>query len=874
MVDEIHAQPDPMDAWNDTAAPYPRDEGVHHLVARQAARTPLRTAVEFEADHLSFHDLDERANRLAHHLIGLGVGPGVLVGVCVERSLEMVVGLLAVLRAGGAYVPLDPTYPPDRVAYMLSHSNAPVLLTQERLVSQLPDTTATTLCIDRDWPDIALAPATPPQVGFDPEGPAYVIYTSGSTGLPKGVQIPHRALVNFLTTMGRRPGLEPDDVLVAVTTLSFDIAGLELWLPLITGARLVVASRQVAADARQLAALVEASGASTMQATPTTWQLLVNDGWRGRAGFRALCGGEPLPVALAEALLARGVELWNLYGPTETTIWSTVDQVRAGEAVTIGRPIGNTTLYVLDPELQQVPVGTPGELHIGGDGLALGYLHADDLTAERFIPHPFDPTPGARIYKTGDLARWRPDGRVEHLGRLDHQVKIRGFRIELGEIETVLGRDPSVATTVVVAREDVPGEKRLVAYATAAPGATPSGPELRKLIAAKLPSYMVPTAVVVLDTFPLTPNGKIDRKALPAPESVARADDERLAPRTALEVRLKALWEDVLGVAPIGITEDFFELGVTSITAARLFARIEAELGADLPLGSVFEAPTIERLAAVLQGGAAGERWSSLVRIQPDGSKPPLFCVHGGAGTILHLHALSRRLGGDQPFYGLQMRGLYGKQAPHGRIEDMATHYLRELREVQPTGPYHLAGYCFGGIVAYEMAQQLVRDGEQVALVAMFNGAAPAYLRAHPGPISRHPLPTGPAPSAWDRHVTTLKVEVRKAQIRALVALRRPVPESLRDQAFFRICYRAERAYDPQPYPGTIVQFRSAGLFDDPQLGWGGLPAAGIEDFEVPGEHLDQREAMREPLVGFVGEHLAECLERAHRRHATLRVGA
>ncbi|MCA1843793.1 MAG: phosphopantetheine-binding protein, partial [Actinobacteria bacterium] len=425
---------------------------------------------------------------------------------------------------------------------------------------------------------------------------------------------------------------------------------------------------------------------------------------------------------------------------------------------------------------------------------------------------------------------------------------------------------PAVGAAVVTAREDVPGDPRLVAYVLPRPGTAgvdlPAA--LRRHASSILPTYMVPSAVVLLDAFPLTPNGKVDRRALPSPADAAPPPTEVVAPQTPMEKRLTALWEEVLGMAPISTRVDFFDLGVSSVTAARLFARIEVELGARLPLGSLFRAPTIEALAAVLESGGDAERWTSLVPIQPQGDRPPLFCVHGGAGTILHLHALARRLGPRQPFYGLQMQGLYGAERPHRRVVDMADHYLAEVRQVQPHGPYRLGGYCFGGIVAYEMACRLVAEGEEVALLAMFNGAAPAYLRRHPEPISRR-VPDRPPPPALKRRVRRLKERVRRAQMDLLAASGRPVPEHLRDRFFTRVCFRAERAYEPPPYPGVVTQFRSAGLFDEP-LGWEGLAAGGVEEHEVPGEHLDQRQAMQEPLVGFVAERLAARLTAAGAR--------
>jgi amino acid adenylation domain-containing protein len=870
--------------WNQTRADYPR-ACLHELIADRAAATPDAIAVQFEDTRLTYAELDGSANQLAHHLQGLGVGPEVLVGICVERSAQMVVGLLGILKAGGGYVPIDPAYPDDRQAFMLESSAAPVIITEARLRDSLPASDAKIVCIDSEWATIARHPSVPPPSPSDPEQLAYVIYTSGSTGQPKGVQIQHRALVNFLVTMQATPGLTADDTLLAVTTLSFDIAGLELYLPLITGARVVIAPAATTSDPRGLAELLSDSGATVMQATPTTWRMLAESGWTPPAGMRALCGGEALPVALADSLVDLGLELWNMYGPTETTIWSTCCQVSTrGKALTIGRPIANTSLYILDARLQPVPVGVAGELWIGGDGLARGYRGRDDLTSERFVPDPFA-DPGARMYRTGDLARYRPDAAVEFLGRIDNQVKVRGFRIELGEIETVLANHPAVNSAVVVARGSG-GQAELAAYVIPL-GVPVASRALRQYLTQQLPAYMVPSTVTALEGFPLTPNGKVDRKALPEPARERSEDQALVAPRTDLERRLVGIWERELGISPIGVTDDFFDLGVTSIVAATLFAAIEHELGDSLPLGAIFRAPTIEALAELLEGAETNARWSSLIPIQPQGTKPPIFCIHGGAGTILHLAALARRLGPDQPFYGLQSRGLYGGATPLRSVEEMASHYLSEMREVWPSGPWYLAGYCFGTIVAFELAQQLSAAGEEVRMVAMFNGPSPSWIAKwnwygnQPSYRARHPKPAPPPPAAVARRRTGLDLlpprlkraireprrfltgfvwELRKPLTRIALALGRPVPENRREEFFMELHAKAERRYGATPYAGDLMVFYGEGLYEDPSLGWDGLGAAGVRTYAVPGQHENNRQAMMEPTVGFVAERIEEYL--------------
>jgi thioesterase domain-containing protein/acyl carrier protein len=652
----------------------------------------------------------------------------------------------------------------------------------------------------------------------------------------------------------------------------------------------VIAPKAVAADPRRLAACIEGAGATIVQATPTTWRMLVDSGWSGRPGLKALCGGEVLPTVLAEQLIERGLELWNMYGPTETTIWSAISPVRAGEPLTIGRPIANTTFYILDDALQPTPVGVAGELHIGGDGLARGYLNQPELTAERFVPHPFDPGGGARLYKTGDLARYRADGTVECLGRRDHQVKVRGFRIELGEIETALTRHAGVAAAVAVTREDEQGDVLLVGYVACFPDEQVTPHELRRWLTTLLPDYMVPSAIVVLEELPLTPNGKIDRKTLLELRVERSAESSYIAPRTAVEQRLVAIWEDELDITPIGVGDDFFDLGVTSIVAARVFARLERELATEMPLGALFQAPTIERLALLVENRAqpGDGRWTSLVPIQPNGSRPSLFCVHGGAGTILHLQPLARRLGPEQPFYGLQARGLYGGATPSRTVEEMSAHYLRELRTVQPNGPYYLGGYCFGAIVAFDMAQCLLRDGEDVDLLVVFNGPSPSWIARY-GSIGGQPSKRALSPAPPSRRlarrvvgVLTSPAKIRRWMLHLAwrfrarfvdrlrwsmtIALDRPLPEDIREIAFLELAARAERRYKPSPYPGRMVVFYGDGVYEDPALGWTGL-ASSVDTIAVPGPHRGNRTLMAEPAVDVVAGRLKEIL-------ATARTGA
>jgi amino acid adenylation domain-containing protein len=587
--------------WNATDAPEAVGTPVPRLFEVQAVRTPDAPAARFEGQCLSYRELNGRVNRLAHHLQRNGTGPGVLVGVCVERSLEMLIAILAVMKAGGAYVPLDPAYPADRLEFMLQDAQISLVVIQAPLLDRVSIQPPTrVLCVDRDACAIEAESEDNLQGGVSLDDLAYVIYTSGSTGRPKGVQIAHRSLANVLAGFRETVEARDRDVLVAVTTLSFDIAGLELLLPLVAGAQVVVASREVAADPAKLMALLAETGATIMQATPTTWRMLLEAGWRGARGLRILCGGEAFPPELAERLLATGASVWNVYGPTETTIWSTAHRVESGDGpVPIGRPIANTRTYVLDTNGEPVPIGVPGELYIGGAGVAAGYVNRPELTAERFVRDRFSGGPDARLYRTGDIARYRADGTIEFLGRGDHQVKVRGFRIELGEIESVLASHPAVAQAVVAAREDRTGDRHLAAYVRPVAAPAPSGSELRAFLRERLPDYMVPSTFTELETFPLTPNGKVDRLRLPESDGRrAGSPGSLVAPRSELERTIAQVWRDVLRLDEVGVDDNFFDLGGHSLLLVRVQTRLRETLDQEVPIVEMFQYPTIRTMAA------------------------------------------------------------------------------------------------------------------------------------------------------------------------------------------------------------------------------------------------------------------------------------
>lgn len=717
--------------WNRTFESFPDQQCVFELIEEQVDRSPDAVALSMGSETLTYRALNAKANQLARRLAVLGVSPTNTVGICLERSFDMVIAVLAVWKAGANYVPLDPEYPRERLRFMLEDSGAPIVVTTGPLSDRVFGHRAQMVCLDEARPVIdQMADHNLPRTAGVMDL-AYVLYTSGSTGQPKGVEIQHRALTNFLYTMHRRPGCGPTDVVLAVTTLSFDIAGLELYLPLLVGGRVEIASREVAIDGRKLRDRLESVGTTMMQATPATWRLLLAGGWSGSPALTALCGGEAFPPDLAVQLLVRTRAVWNMYGPTETTIWSTVSKLETGDReITIGRPIANTAIYILDEHQAPVPVGVPGELYIGGQGVARGYRNRPDLTAERFLVDPFACDPLAKMYRTGDRARFLADGRIVHLGRLDHQVKIRGFRIELGEIGSVLGRHVAVRQVVVSAREDEGGEKYLAAYVVRAQGQTVEANELRLWAKVSLPDYMIPTAYVFLDTLPLTANNKIDIKALPAPQSAATgAAQGRTGPRSLTEVQLVALWQQVLSVREIGIHENFFDLGGHSLKAAQLFYLLEQVYGRSLPLATLFHAPTIAELAAVLTREHWSPPWQSLVAIQPQGKATPLFMVPGVGGNVLIFAQLAKYLGPDQPVYGLQARGLDGKEAPFTSVLEMATYYVSEIQRLRPQGPYVIAGACTGGLIAYEIAQQLGAQGHPVTLAMLDTWHPSSYRR-------------------------------------------------------------------------------------------------------------------------------------------------
>lgn len=728
--------------WNNTQADYPRDTSVARLIEQTSAEYSAKTALVFKGTDFSYRQLNKTANQLAHYLLEAGVGKGDIIGVEVDRSPEMLITLIAILRAGAAYLPLDPDYPQDRLKFMVADSAAKWVFVSRKYQGRLSDQT-TELIIEESLLAITDYSQEVPEIHSSGTDLAYVLYTSGSTGKPKGVQIEHRNLVNLLWSMAQAPGISDKDTLLAVTTISFDIAGLELFLPLITGATIYLTDTTTAKDGRALLDIIRSARISIMQATPSTWRMMLDSGWSDQLPLKALCGGEAMSKDLATRLLNTCDELWNVYGPTETTIWSTVKRIVRPDDITLGKPINNTQLYILDEFLNPVAEGVAGELFIAGDGVARGYLNRPELTNERFVHNPFDKSSAGSMYRTGDMGKFLANGDVHYLGRIDHQVKIRGHRIELAEIEAALTALDSVKESVVVAQEDRLGHPQLVAYIVPQPFAQASGATAtgsvspsasnqlvsqgqlqiwKQQIQRQLPDYMIPAHFVVLERFPLTPNGKIDRKALPIPqpaEVAARIDS--VGPRTDVELMVASIWMDCLKLDTIDVFDNFFALGGHSLIAIQVMTRLEKETGKRLPLSTLFEYPTVEKLALALQMDGTSVVWDALVPIKPQGTKMPLYIVHGAGLHVLLFNTLAMHMDPDQPVYGLQAKGINSDDTPHDSIEEMAAYYIDAIMAKNPEGPYALAGFSFGGVIAYEMNRQLIARGKTVKLLAMFD---------------------------------------------------------------------------------------------------------------------------------------------------------
>lgn len=877
-----------LSEFNATTRNYPRAATIGELFTEQVVARPQAVAVNFGDQSLTYAELDARAETLARRLRQMGVGPDVLVGVFLERSLELIVALVGIIKAGGAYVSLDPTYPRDRLAFMLEDTKAKVVVTRAELKGRLP---AEVACLDIAAESTRLPEHAALAMTTTAESLAYVSYTSGSTGKPKGVCVPHRGVVRLVkdTDFAR---FGPDEVFLQFAPIAFDASTLEIWGALLNGGRLVV-SPPGPVSLAELGRMIETSRITVLWLTAGLFhQMIEEQSDRLQHVRQLLAGGDVLSalhVTRALEQLPR-TQLINGYGPTENTTFTCCHRLTApplpGRSVPIGRPITNTQVYILDRELQPVPIGVPGELYAGGDGLARGYLNRDDLTAEKFVPHPFSATPGARLYRTGDRARWLADGSIEFLGRVDRQVKIRGFRVEPGEVEAMLATHPSVKECAVVVREDAAGDKCLAAYVVAKQQPAPPADTWRSFLHERVPEHLVPSTFVALDTLPLTANGKVDLAALPVFDG-SRPELQRryVAPRDALERQVAEIWEEVLGVRPVGVQDRFFDLGGHSLLAVRMAAQLEKRLGKKLPVAAIFQHRTVEELARVLR--SSDGRYApatSLVEVQGHGQRPTFYFVHGVGGGMFWGYAnLARHLGPEQPLFAFKSRGLDGlPEWP--TIEEMAANYLADLRAHQPQGPYLLGGYCFGGVVAYEMARQLRAQGEEVGMLALMNCSPPntSYEQTmrwlSPAWLWRFACNVGYWLGCFLFQWTGReRAEYLRWKLR-LVRKKTSGPTDLTvtdvdemvnvaaysesQRKLWQTHVRALKTYRPQPYDGKLTLFRTRGhpllCSFDKFYGWTELVRGGIDQRIMPGGHGS---ILDEPYVQRVAQELERCLQ-------------
>lgn len=878
--------------WNNTQRSYPRSECVHQIFEAQVARTPDAVAIQYGNETITYRELNARSNQLAHYLQKQKVSAHTLVGVYLDRSIDMVVALLAVLKAGAAYVPLDLSYPRDRLAFMVADTEMPVILTDTKRLGELPDTGTPAICLDRTWKEIEREPRQLPPNLATADSTAYLIYTSGSTGRPKGVAVPHRGITRLVLNTDYVQ-IQPEDRVAQASNASFDAATFELWGALLNGARVVGISKDTSLSPADFAHALRKERVTILFLTTALFNQLGREVPGVFSTLKTvLFGGEAVDPKWVRAVLESDPpeRLLHVYGPTENTTFSSWFEVTevAEDAVTvpIGRPIANGEMYILDSGLQPVPVGVTGEIYVGGDGLASGYWRRPELNPERFIPHPFKQDANARLYKTGDLGRFDEAGNVEFVGRIDHQIKLRGFRIELGEIEALLAKHDAIANNVVMLREDVPGDKRLVAYVMPKRTA-PTAAELRSYLKTHLPDYMVPAAFVTMQSFPLTPNEKIDRKALPVPEqNRPTLGRSFIAPRDAVEQQLAKIWEKVLGVQPIGVADNFFDLGGHSLLAVRVFSQIEKLFNKKLPLATLFRAPTIEEIAMILRDESQAKSWSTIVDIQPKGSKPPFFWIHtlggDGGGGFFYYRKLAELLGPDQPSFGIR-----SPQEPFARIEDMARFYIKEIQKFQPEGPYFLGGFCFGGNVAFEMAQQLTAAGEEIGLLVMLESSPPNVSHKQSWSATA-------AKYSFENLVENVKDFVNHSPQQRMAMLKNkskrlkqkfrgkmgatqeePKAVDLKDvidltqypEGYVKYAethWQALTQYQPKPFSGDLVLFRAKkqGLSNFTHtLGWDTLVGDRVNVTVIPGTHESM---LQEPSVQIVATKLRGLLNRAH----------
>ena len=874
-----------------TVSEAPPQECIHHWIELQAENLPDAIAVISDGKQLTYQDLNQKANQLAHYLQASGVRPDMLVGIYMNRSVDMIIGILGILKVGGAYVPLDPAYPKERLALILEETQVTVLVTQEHLAKDLPTSDAQVINLDIAWDIIASKSTANPNSEMDSEALAYVMYTSGSTGKPKGVQITHANIHHYIQALGRELQIQPGDVYLHTASFSFSSSVRQLIVPLSLGATVVLTTVDQLSDPLQLFQFVKIQGVTIVDFVPSYWRRcteilrnLEDERRRNLLDNRlrlALSASEPLLSDIPriwQVELKPEIRFVNMYGQTETSgIIATysIPQTNEDEAkvVPIGRSIANTQIFLLNDELVPVTDGETGEIYVGGLTLGKGYLNRPDLTKERFTDVPFSSAPNTRLYKTGDLGCRLPNGEIAFAGRLDYQVKIRGKRVEIGEIETSLALHSGVKQIVVVGNEDPSGDIRLIAYIVPEPTLAEVNQvefvrELRGYLQQRLPDYMVPNFFVRLDAFPLTPNGKIDRKALPTLEQIEQKIAEQVSPQSEIELHLVTIWQQVLGVRQVGIQDNFFELGGHSLIAIQLFNKIEKQFEIQLPLATILQFPTIEELAAIISKKESVSS-SLLVPIQPKGSKSPLFCVHPIGGNTLEYANLAKYLSNDQPVYGLQAQGLDGKEAFLHQVEDMAELYIKEMRAFQPNGPYLLIGYSFGGLVAFEMAQQLHAQGQKVALLALLDIASPNLPKTRSSLLQ---FVQGHLSNLYqlnsERRLKYLEdwLQWQLSQKNYKSFVLNQASKEL-DPKYFDILdanWQANKKYVAQVYPWEAILFRCqvqpVKLAHYSDLGWSKLITGSLTVHEMQIGHYD---VLREPYIQVVAEKLQHYLDQA-----------
>ncbi len=842
---------------------YSRGKRIHDLFEEQVGRSPDAIAVIFGDELVRYRNLDARANQLARFLLQLGTTPEDRIGICIRRSLDMLVAMLAVLKAGAAYVPLDPLHPVDRLKYVAADSNVGIILTEGHLRALVSTLGTRVVTLDTDSRAVDSQRTEPLRLDFSSDSLAYVMYTSGSTGRPKGVMVTHRNVVSFFGGMDQHLASDTPGVWLAITSISFDISILELLWTLARGFRIILQETNYgllispsqstltagtgprANPSYSIPEQIIRHGVTHMQCTPSLARIILNTPG-GRPALatleKLLIGGEALPASLAKELHDVGTkEIWNMYGPTETTIWSTMQKLHRDDTViSIGGPLANTSILVLDENQTPVPVGVPGELYIGGDGVARGYLNNVDLTAERFVEIPAL-AEGDIFYRTGDMVCYLPDGRLQFLGRLDNQVKIRGHRIELGEIEATLSQHHGVAEAIVSAVDDLHQERSLVAYLTPRNGDLPVA-ELREFLRSKLPPHMVPSFFVVLPAFPLTPNGKVDRFALPRVRSLDT--DNAIAPADEVEARLADIWCKVLGLTSISVNDDYFELGGDSLAATYLVLEVNLQFNTELPLGTLLHAPTIRKMADSIRDFRGSSLRSAVVPIQPNGTKPRLFCIGPLNGEVLLFRKLAMELGPDQPLYGLEPFGLSRTASGLVRIESIAAYYIEQMKTLAADRPYSLLGYSFGGLVAVEMAQQLRTKGGFVPRVVLIDAGYPAGCKEKEQfqeRLRRYTYHLGIftfGPNRLHHLRSRLKIRSFRTAYRAASIVGAPSPtlaKTIVDKQQI-----ASDNYRARPYPGRVYLFKAESgsqfLNGGPELGWKGI-LSDLVIHQVPGDH-------------------------------------